>query len=70
MASIRKRGSKYHRFMETKADRGDLPTSTKELHQYKVKNIINRYIEEVTSQKLSKDNHEEFNQERIINTKL
>ncbi|MCM2344950.1 MAG: site-specific integrase [Alphaproteobacteria bacterium] len=78
MASIRKRGNKYHvqvrrkgfapatrsfhkladaqewaRHMETKADRGDMPTPVKFLEGYKVKDVLERYRDEITIKKLS-----------------
>ena len=41
--------------METKADRGDLPTPAKVLNGYKVKDIIKRYRDEITVKKRSAD---------------
>ncbi len=45
----------WARAMETKADRGDLPTPVKVLAGYKVRNIIERYRDEITVKKRSAD---------------
>lgn len=38
----------WARHMETKADRGDLPTPVKVLDSYKVKDVLERYRDEVS----------------------
>lgn len=43
----------WARYMETKADRGDLPTPVKVLEGFKVKDILQRYKDEITVKKLS-----------------
>lgn len=45
----------WARHMETKADRGDLPTPIKVLDRYTVKDLIQRYREEITIKKRSAD---------------
>ncbi len=45
----------WARHMETKADRGDLPTPVKVLDSYTVKDIIERYRDNITVKKLSAD---------------
>jgi len=45
----------WARYMETKADRGDLPTPVRVLDGYKVKDILTRYREEITSKKRSEN---------------
>ena len=45
----------WARHMETKADRGDLPTPIRVLNGYKVKDILERYRDEVTVKKRSAD---------------
>ena len=45
----------WARHMETKADRGDLPTPVKVLNSYKVKDIVERYRNEITIKKRSAD---------------
>ena len=41
----------WARHMEIKADRGDLPTPVKVLAGYRVRDIIERYRDEITIQK-------------------
>jgi integrase len=43
----------WARFMETKADRGELPTPVKVLDRFKVKDVIERYRDEITVKKRS-----------------
>lgn len=43
----------WARHMETKADRGDLPTPIKVLGSFKVRDIIERYRDEITPKKKS-----------------
>ena len=43
----------WARLMETKADRGDMPVSVKELSNYKIADIIKRYRDEVVVKKRS-----------------
>lgn len=45
----------WARHMETKADRGDMPTPVKVLDKYKVRDIVERYRDEITPQKRSAD---------------
>lgn len=45
----------WARHMEIKADRGDLPTPIKVLEGYKVRDILERYRDEVTAKKRSTD---------------
>ena len=45
----------WARHMETKADRGDLPTPIKVLNGYKVRDILERYRDKVTVKKRSAD---------------
>src|SRR5262245_8531047 len=45
----------WARHMEIKADRGDLPTPIKVLDGYKLKDILERYRDEVTVKKRSAD---------------
>lgn len=45
----------WARHMETKADRGDMPTPVKVLDGFKVKDILERYRDEVTVKKRSAD---------------
>lgn len=45
----------WARSMEVKADRGDLPTPVKILDSYKVKDILERYRDEITVKKRSAD---------------
>lgn len=45
----------WARHMETKADRGDLPTPVKVLDGYRLKDIVERYRDEITPQKRSAD---------------
>ncbi len=46
----------WSRHMEVKADRGELPTPLKVLHQYKVRHILERYRDEVSVKKRSYNN--------------
>ena len=41
----------WARFMESKADRGELPTSTKVLHQITLGNLLERYRDEISIKK-------------------
>lgn len=45
----------WARHMETKADRGDLPTPVKVLDGYKLSDILERYRDEITVKKRSAD---------------
>ncbi len=45
----------WARHMESKADRGDMPTPVKVLNGYTVRDILQRYRDEVTSKKRSRD---------------
>ena len=49
----RQDAQEWARFMDMKADRGDLHASTRELDQYTLREIIERYISEVTVRKRS-----------------
>ncbi len=53
---LRSDAIEWARHMETKADRGDLPTSRKALDVIKLRDILNRYLTEVTALKRSADN--------------
>lgn len=46
----------WARHMEVQADRGELPTPLKVLDQYRVKDILKRYKDEISVKKLSYDN--------------
>ncbi len=46
---------KWVRFMETRADRGELPASSKALDRYTVRDILERYRKEVSIKKRSYD---------------
>lgn len=43
----------WARFMETKADRGELPTPTRVLDRFTIKNVIERYRDEISVKKKS-----------------
>lgn len=45
----------WARFMDTKADRGELFASVRELSQYTLKEVLERYIREITAKKRSAD---------------
>ncbi|MGB4107928.1 MAG: hypothetical protein WBK55_09060 [Alphaproteobacteria bacterium] len=45
----------WARHMETKADRGDMPTPVRVLNGYKVRDILERYRDTVTVKKRSAD---------------
>lgn len=45
----------WSRFMEIKADRGELPASRRELNRYLVSDIVHRYMNEITVKKLSQN---------------
>lgn len=45
----------WARHMETKADRGDMPTPVKVLDKYKIRDILARYRDEITVKKRSAD---------------
>ena len=46
----------WARHMEVKADRGDLPTPLKELGKYKLRDLLERYRDEISVKKQSYDN--------------
>ncbi len=50
----------WARYMETKADRGDMPASVKVLDGYRVRDIITRYRDEVTVKKRSAETETYF----------
>lgn len=43
----------WARLMETRADRGELPTPVKVLEQYTVKDVLERYKKEISAKKRS-----------------
>ncbi len=53
--TMRNDAEQWARHMETKADRGDMPAPMKVLDGYTLKDIIERYRDEVTIKKLSAD---------------
>lgn len=53
--TMRNDAEQWARHMETKADRGDMPAPIKVLDGYTLKDIIERYRDEVTVKKLSAD---------------
>lgn len=49
----KKDAQEWARFMEAKADRGDMPAPLKSLEQHKVRDVIERYRDEVSVKKKS-----------------
>lgn len=53
--ALKSDAEEWSRFMESKADRGDLPTPVKVLDKFKISDILLRYKREVTAKKKSRN---------------